>query len=176
MLQLSCMLCDSMQLDLDNSHMYSLPYSSLSCFVYFSQQTKTRSQLIAIMASTQKSQSTQRLSPLQSQSPPPSPAHSSMDLFKAATQPTCLAESHIQATQLPQKYEPTFHEHQPETYLMKMERDPPVLNTQNNLTLSSQSETYKKPQPVKPTGQTMIPETYKPLFFSPPAARAGPSK
>ena len=125
------------------------------------------------MASTQESQSTQRLSPLQSQSPPPSPAYSSMGLIKAATQPPFLAESHLQATQ---KYAPTFHEHKPETYLMEMERDPPVLNTQNNLTLSSQPETYKKPQPVKPTRQTMTPETYKPLFFSPPAARAGPSK
>ena len=156
-------------------HMLSLAYSSFPCFVYFSQKTKTRHQLIPIMASTQESQSTQRLSPLQSESPPPSPGHSTMDLFKTATQPTWLTESHVQATQLSQKYE-SFQEHQPETYLMEMDRDPPVLNTQNNLTLSSQPDTYKTPKPIKPNRQTVTPETSKPSFFSPPAARAGPSK
>ena len=59
---------------------------------------------------------------------------------------------------------------------MEMERDPPVLNTQNSLTLSSQSDTYKTPKPIKPNRQTVTPETSKPSFFSPPAARAGPSK
>ena len=152
--------------------MLSLPYSGSLCFVYFSQKTKTRSQ-----ASTQESQSTHCLLPLQSQSPPPSPAHSSMNLFKAATQPTCLTDSHVQATQLSQKYEPTFHEHQPETYLMEMERDPPAaLNTQNDLILSSQPETHKTPQPVKPKGQTRTPETFNPSLFFPPTARAGSSK
>ena len=145
--------------------MLSLAYSSFPCFVYFSQKTKTRHQLIPIMASTQESQSTQRLSPLQSESPPPSPGHSTMDLFKTATQPTWLTESHVQATQLSQKYE-SFQEHQPDTYLMEMERDPPVLNTQNSLTLSSQSDTYKTPKPIKPNRQTVTPETSKPSFFS----------
>ena len=56
---------------------------------------------------------------------------------------------------------------------MEMERDPPVLNTKNDLTQSSQQET---PQPVKPKGQTMTPETSKPSLFFPPAAGAGPSK